>query len=345
MLLTWAPDVLRAAGLTVYETMGWRDRSHGQFPASIAGVWHHDASPPGDSTGSLDWMINNWPNASANFWVDRRGAWFAVGAGVAWHAGKVMDGVPGNFDSFGVETDQTIGETPSPAMLDSVRVGFAALFRHMGRNADSLWFHKIIARPPGRKVDPWMGPGSANPLNWPAELAAERQIVQGLINGVEVSSVVAPQAPAAPTPAPATAPAVGSDWLRRGFKGDQVRLLQTHLGVWGIPVQVDGDFGPATETAVRTFQGRHGFGVTGIIDPQTWVALHTNPAPSNPYPGTLIREGATGAAVKAIQQKLGVAADGQFGPRTKAAVVAFQRSRGLGADGIVGPATWKALFA
>jgi Putative peptidoglycan binding domain len=142
---------------------------------------------------------------------------------------------------------------------------------------------------------------------------------------------------------PAPAPAVGSDWLRRGFTGDRVRLLQQRLIAWGITVGVDGDFGPATEGAVRVFQTRHRLPATGIVDPQTWAALHTSPAP--PYPGALVREGSTGPAVRAIQQRLGVAADGQFGPRTKAAVVAFQRSKGLGADGIVGPATWKALFA
>jgi peptidoglycan hydrolase-like protein with peptidoglycan-binding domain len=63
----------------------------------------------------------------------------------------------------------------------------------------------------------------------------------------------------------------------------------------------------------------------------------------------LLREGASGAAVKTLQQKLNAAgfncgtADGKFGPKTLAAVEAFQRSRGLTVDGVVGPATWGAL--
>jgi len=49
--------------------------------------------------------------------------------------------------------------------------------------------------------------------------------------------------------------------------------------------------------------------------------------------------------VRLLQQRLGIAADGQFGPGTRTAVLTFQRSRGLTADGIVGPNTWAKLFA
>jgi peptidoglycan hydrolase-like protein with peptidoglycan-binding domain len=49
--------------------------------------------------------------------------------------------------------------------------------------------------------------------------------------------------------------------------------------------------------------------------------------------------------VRLLQQKLGIAADGQFGSGTRNAVQNFQRSRGLDVDGVVGPKTWAALFA
>jgi hypothetical protein len=57
----------------------------------------------------------------------------------------------------------------------------------------------------------------------------------------------------------------------------------------------------------------------------------------------LLRIGSRGEDVMVLQDKLGVGADGIFGPATHAAVVAFQKSAGLAADGIVGRMTWSAL--
>jgi murein L,D-transpeptidase YcbB/YkuD len=59
--------------------------------------------------------------------------------------------------------------------------------------------------------------------------------------------------------------------------------------------------------------------------------------------GRTLRKGAKGQAVKDLQTKLGIEADGQFGPGTAAAVKKFQQENGLDADGIVGPNTFAAL--
>lgn len=55
------------------------------------------------------------------------------------------------------------------------------------------------------------------------------------------------------------------------------------------------------------------------------------------------KTGSRGPTVKAIQRKLGVPADGVFGPATKRAVKRFQRRHGLTVDGVVGPQTLAAL--
>lgn len=78
--------------------------------------------------------------------------------------------------------------------------------------------------------------------------------------------------------------------------------------------------------------------------PEAGLSLIGASAPQ--APGTsrpTLSLGSRGSAVRALQKRLGVAVDGQFGPVTRRAVVALQRSRGLAADGIVGPRTWQAL--
>jgi cell wall-associated NlpC family hydrolase len=56
-----------------------------------------------------------------------------------------------------------------------------------------------------------------------------------------------------------------------------------------------------------------------------------------------LSRGASGDAVRRLQSKLGIAADGTFGPQTEAAVRAFQGSHGLPVTGLVGPLTRAAL--
>lgn len=63
------------------------------------------------------------------------------------------------------------------------------------------------------------------------------------------------------------------------------------------------------------------------------------------FSGATLRQGSKGADVMELQTKLGLTADGSFGPMTKAAVMAFQASNGLTADGIAGPMTLAKMSA
>jgi peptidoglycan hydrolase-like protein with peptidoglycan-binding domain len=65
--------------------------------------------------------------------------------------------------------------------------------------------------------------------------------------------------------------------------------------------------------------------------------------PKNPMADGELTSGEHGAAIAAVQQKLGLPADGIYGSSTLAAVEAFQKRNGLTADGHVGPATFAAL--
>lgn len=56
-----------------------------------------------------------------------------------------------------------------------------------------------------------------------------------------------------------------------------------------------------------------------------------------------LKVGSKGAWVKALQTKLGIAADGTFGPKTKIAVAKAQKAKNLVADGVAGPKTLKTL--
>jgi putative chitinase len=58
----------------------------------------------------------------------------------------------------------------------------------------------------------------------------------------------------------------------------------------------------------------------------------------------VLKVGSKGEDVKKLQAKLGLGADGVFGPGTDAAVKKWQASNGLTADGIVGEGTWTKMF-
>ena len=58
----------------------------------------------------------------------------------------------------------------------------------------------------------------------------------------------------------------------------------------------------------------------------------------------LLKVGSKGDDVKKLQAKLGLAADGHFGPGTEAKVKAWQAANGLTADGLVGDGSWAKMF-
>lgn len=56
--------------------------------------------------------------------------------------------------------------------------------------------------------------------------------------------------------------------IKRGMKTPKVKEIQTLLNI-----DIDGDFGPGTETAVKNFQKKSKLKVTGIVDEETYRQL------------------------------------------------------------------------
>lgn len=168
--------------------------------------------------------------------------------------------------------------------------------------------------------------------------------------------------------AASAAPTAGRPVLRSGSAGPDVRTLQERLVAHGHELgAVDGRFGPRTEIAVRAFQQSRNITVDGIVGPQTWDRLDTEPVAATPAPAPtppaeapawspppscereILRRRSRGRCVNTLQRRLNTlgfnagAPDSVFGPKTERAVIAFQTDRRIAVDGIVGPQTWGAL--
>jgi murein L,D-transpeptidase YcbB/YkuD len=78
--------------------------------------------------------------------------------------------------------------------------------------------------------------------------------------------------------------------------------------------------------------------------PISYSAPSSPSSPSSRLSLPTLRRGSKGPSVVTLQQRLGIDADGAFGPATERAVKAFQSSHGLSVDGVVGRDTWTALY-
>lgn len=156
------------------------------------------------------------------------------------------------------------------------------------------------------------------------------------------------------------------------FVGQPIRSLQTMLRVIAeqdpshetlIP---DGIYGPATVSAVATFQRRHGLPVTGITDQDTWEAIRAVYEPALIFideaypldiilnPNQIIRKGEKHPHIYLIQGMLAVLADtyrsvgrpshtGILDDATADSIASFQGLNSLPMTGNLDKRTWKHL--
>ncbi|HVX19172.1 MAG TPA: peptidoglycan-binding protein [Acidimicrobiales bacterium] len=133
--------------------------------------------------------------------------------------------------------------------------------------------------------------------------------------------------------------------LSSGAEGEAVRDIQDRLVRSGFGPITDpaGEFGPATEAAVRRFQAERQMRVDGICGSQTWDALTEATWQLGDRLLYLCRPMLRGDDVTHLQVRLSALGfdagrvDGIFGPDTERALLDFQRNAGLTSDRICGP--------
>lgn len=164
--------------------------------------------------------------------------------------------------------------------------------------------------------------------------------------------------------------------LNRGDRSGNVFVLQYYLSYIALfypsvpSVVPDGDFGYATEEAVKAYQRTFGLPETGIVNEITWYSiedtyyeiLRSSPYIFSdglilPYPGRVLRVGIDGNDVRALQEYLNyigrtykeippIKVDGVFGAETEAAVIAFVRLFNLPTSpGRVNAQVWDAIIS
>lgn len=251
--LLWLPDVLLAEGLKVAVTPGWQARGVGPMGQVKGVLCHHTGTAAPGNMPTLEMLKSGRSDLSgplAQLGLGRDGTFYVIAAGRANHAGAgSWQGVTaGNTHFIGIEGENSGREDWPAIQMQAYRHGVAALLRHCGLQARDCAGHREYALPRGRKVDPAF------------DMDVFRTAVQAILAG--------DAAPLALIPAREPAGSAQRPTLRRGSTGQDVAVLQQHLGLGA-----DGTFGPATEAAVRAFQRTKGLVPDGIVGPRTWALL------------------------------------------------------------------------
>jgi N-acetyl-anhydromuramyl-L-alanine amidase AmpD len=246
--LTWLADTLRAAGLSVIEEPDWKERGRGEM-GDVRGVLTHHTGAGSDK--NLLALVRDGradlAGPLSHLFLARTGTYHVLAAGRCNHAGPgSWQGVTaGNSQLIGIEAaNRGDGTEPWPTeQLNAYVIGVAAILRKLGEDSVMAAGHKEYATPRGRKIDPAF------------DMVEFRERVEAVMNG---AGFIPPVAPADPR----------RSMLRKGDRGNSVRELQALLDI-----RVDGDFGPKTDSAVRSFQRANGLTVDGLVGPATWRAL------------------------------------------------------------------------
>ncbi|MEV5543128.1 N-acetylmuramoyl-L-alanine amidase [Saccharopolyspora shandongensis] len=193
--LVWFADVLRAAGLRVVETPGWRTRTaSGPPPRPVGVLEHHTATPASYArpAPTVQMCIDGRPDLDGPLChavIGYDGTVHVIAAGRANHAGKAKASGPnpggdGNALYVGLEWDYAGNTPPSPQQYDAAVRANAAVLRHLGRTAESARAHAETSVT--GKWDPGFAPGKT------IDMARFRSDVAHAMTGAPTTALAPP---------------------------------------------------------------------------------------------------------------------------------------------------------
>lgn len=130
-----------------------------------------------------------------------------------------------------------------------------------------IWNKQICSGADGPHAWQWRAYKGSNPHNKHLHLSVEDS--KKLYDDDapwEIPGVASDQAVKAPAPERPV--------LKRGNRGSAVKELQGLLNHLGFKIEADGNFGVATDRAVRTFQKANGLEPDGVVGTYSWEKLY-----------------------------------------------------------------------
>lgn len=203
----------------------------------------------------------------------------------------------------------------------------------------------------GLTVDGKAGKNTLNKLN------SDSAISKKTYEASTKTATPKPTTKATKKPSATATPNLSKDYyLEVGSSGSKVRTLQNRLIELGwMAGSADGEFGGATEYALKAFQARAGEWDDGIAGPSTLKKLYSSSASKTSTVqssvGVTLQSGMTGDSVRALQRRLKElgyydgSIDGSYGSGTIAAVKTFQSQNGLKSDGKAGTSTLNKIYS
>jgi N-acetyl-anhydromuramyl-L-alanine amidase AmpD len=260
-----------------------------------------------------DHFKRDWIDTGQHFTISRGGyilegrhrSLEALQRGVSHVRGAHCDGQ--NEAAVGIENEGTYSsEQPPQALYDQLVTLCTFICRQYGIHSSQIYGHRDFNATdcPGDQLYALLpqlraavaertGDGGGNPQIWPVvkrgQTGERVKTVQYLLRthgaGLEVDGKFGPatenavksfQSAHGLEPDGSVGPKTWPKLIiitRRGNTGDAVRAIQSQLVSKGHSLEIDGKFGPATESAVKRFQSANGLSADGVVGPKTWPAL------------------------------------------------------------------------